>query len=172
VRKILGAAVGLSDAERARRSRRHRKGDHSLCDASRCDSVTTPVTTPVTRPAKSTGLGPRGRRLWREMAGDKLDASKRVLLEEACRIADRLDKLDALLLGDVDAWFRFTADDSGAEVTVTVDKALSEARHQAVALKQIVSELRQGAAAKPETGGSVLDQLAARREARRTNASG
>lgn len=106
------------------------------------------------------------------MSGDKLDASKRVLLEEACRIADRLDKLDALLVGDAAAWFRFSVDESGTEVTVIVDKVLSEARQQAVALKQLISELRQGAAAEPASGGSVLDQLAARREARIANASG
>jgi hypothetical protein len=34
-----------------------------------------------------------------------------VLLEEACRIADRLDRLDALLVGDTDVWFRLVHND-------------------------------------------------------------
>ena len=60
--------------------------------------------------------------------------------------------------------------DDGSTVEVIVDKALAEARQQATALKQIVGELRQSAGAeKPATGGSVLDQLAARRAARVAN---
>jgi hypothetical protein len=94
-------------------------------------------------------------------------------MEEACRIADRLDRLDALLTGEADAWLSFKINDDGAEVTVVVDKALSEARQQAAVLKQIFAELRQktGAAA-AASGGSVLDQLAARRAARLADATG
>lgn len=85
---------------------------------------------------------------------------------------DRLDRLDGILKGDPGEWMRFRVSEDGAEVTVTLDRALAESRQQAVALKQIVAELRQGAAAPPETGGSVLDQLAARRAARLADATG
>lgn len=155
----------MTNAERQRRYRERKRAEQQQ----QAPAVTTP---PVTPPVTVT-LGTRGRRLWQEMSGDTLESGKRVLLEEACRIADRLDRLDALLAGDADAWLRFTVDESGTEVTVNVDKALSEARQQAVALKQLVAELRQGAAtAKPETGGSVLDQLAAKRAARLANTPG
>lgn len=91
-----------------------------------------------------------------------------VLLEEACRIADRLDKLDTILRGDADAWMRFRVDESGTEVTVTLDKVLAEARQQAVALKTIVTELRQSAGkAESEREASGSDELARRREERR-----
>lgn len=97
-----------------------------------------------------------------------------MLLEEACRIADRLDKLEAILSGSDEGWMRFRTNDDGSEVTVTLDRALAESRAQAVALKQIVAEIRQSAAGgKPATKeGSALDQLAARRAARLANTAG
>lgn len=154
----------MTNAERQRRYRERRRAEQQR----QKPAVTkTPVTPHVT-----VTFGARGRWLWQEMSGDKLAAGKRVLLEEACRIADRLDRLDAQIGGDADAWFRFSVDESGSEVTVIVDKVLSEARQQAVALKQLVSELRQGAAAEPASGGSVLDQLAAKRAARLANTPG
>lgn len=168
MRKILGVLVTLSNADRARRYRRHKKDDHSLCGAHcKTEKAASRVTRAVTQ------RGDRSRRLWREEKGDELTGSRRTLLEEACRITDRLDRLDAILSGDAGEWMRFTVSDDGAEVTVTLDKALAESRQQAVALKQLLTELRQSAGvAKPETGGSALDQLAAKRAARLANASG
>lgn len=89
------------------------------------------------------GLGTKGRRLWRELRElHEFDPAELVLLEEACRIADRLDRLDALLSGDVEVWLRFRVNDAGDEVTVVIDSALSEARQQANVLKQIIASLR------------------------------
>jgi hypothetical protein len=114
----------------------------------------------------------RGKRLWKEMRGDTLDPMRKLLLEEACRLADRLDRMDASLNGESAEWLHVQTDDGG-EVTVVVDRALSEARQHATALKQIVAELRQSAAGgKPATGGGVLDQLAAKRAQRRAGAAG
>lgn len=154
--------VGSTNAERQRRYRRHKAGDHTLCDPSRCSgtapsAVTSPVTSDVTR----------GQRLWRDERGDSLTGGRRALLEEACRIADRLDRLDAILRGDAAAWMTVRVGDES--MTVVVDKVLAEARQQAAVLKQILAEIRQGAANKPESGGSVIDQLAARRAARRAS---
>lgn len=140
--------MGATDAERARRYRRHRKGDHTLCDPSRCDG-TTPVTDSVTpRPARPRGMGARAARMWREEDGDTLTGGQRALLEEACRIVDRLDRLDAILDGDPGEWLRFRVSEDGSEVTVTVDRALDQARQQAAVLKQIIGELRQAGAGK------------------------
>ncbi len=74
------------------------------------------------------GLATRGRRLWRELvAQEDFDPAERVLVEEACRITDRLDVLN----GDL-------------EVGPSSErlKVMSEARQQANVLKQIVAALR------------------------------
>jgi hypothetical protein len=78
-----------------------------------------------------------------------------------------------MLADPENTWLKFRAPEDGTEVTVVVDRLLAEARQQAVALKQIIGELRQGDAAdKPAAGGGVFDQLAARREARRAGTAG
>jgi hypothetical protein len=113
------------------------------------------------------GLGPRGRALWREMGGATLDTARRVLLEEACRLSDRLDRLDALLCGDEGTWMSLRArDDDGSIVEVVVDKALSEARQQASTLKTLLAELRTTNEV-PKQEASRRDELARRREERR-----
>ncbi|SDZ55277.1 hypothetical protein SAMN05216215_109715 [Saccharopolyspora shandongensis] len=160
-----------SAAERQRRYRRHKAGDHGLCIPGRCPAVT-PTVTRDNEPDRVT-LGPSGQRLWAAMTdGGPLPAMQAVLLLEACRIADRLDKLDAQLRGE--DWLRFDVDETGAEVTVIVDRVLSEARQQATALKQIVAELRQtagGGKAKPAaTGkGAGIADLTARIASRRSS---
>src|SRR5512139_3725051 len=89
------------------------------------------------------GLGAKGRRLWREMHEvAEFNPAERVVLEEACRIADRLDRLDQVLAGDASGWMRLKASQDGTEVTVTLDNALSEARQQANVLKQLIASLR------------------------------
>lgn len=175
--------MATSAAERQRRSRAHRKGDHSLCSES-CDgvTVTAPVTSTVTAPAgqELVEFSRRGRRLWRQMhaSGATFGPAETVLIEEACRLADRLDRLDALLRGDEDAWLRLRDRlDGGGQVVVILDSALGEARMHATALKQIVAELRQGGAkagGNPGTGqgGSIVDQLAAQREKRFADSAG
>ncbi len=185
--------MGLTAAERQRRSRKHRAGDHSLCDQSRCHghAVTPDVTQAVTsRPARDPDLGTRGRRLWQQVANEgELKPGDRVLLEEACRTADRLDVLDRILRGDDDAWMRLhSANEDGSIVKVVLNNALAEARQQQVALKQLLAELRQSravTAGKPgdrgkttassggnsKGGGGVAD-LAARIAARRAQTAG
>ncbi|PWR08586.1 hypothetical protein DKT68_15330 [Micromonospora acroterricola] len=72
----------------------------------------------------------------------QFNPAERVILEEACRIADRLDTLDQVLSGDASGWMRLKQSQDGSEVTVTLDNALSEARQQANVLKQLVASLR------------------------------
>lgn len=167
-----------SNALRARRSRRHRAGDHSLCKAdSFCRSD---VTEPVIPDSATTGvpelpnadLGSRGRELWRQMRTAMPGPMQVALLLEACRIADRLDTLDRQLHGD--AWLRFRHHESDVEVTVYVDRVLAEAREQAAAFRGLVAELQKTAAQmKPQTtGGGVLDALAAKRAARNNQTAG
>lgn len=168
-------------AERQRRYRLHRRGDHSLCHPARCNPAT--VTQPVTPGGRPT-LGVRGERLWRQYAdeGVELAPAERVLLEEACRAADRLDTLDRLLRGE-EPWLTMRAAEEGSPVvTLVVDRVLAEARQQQLALKGLLAELRQSRApakargssrsqavrSESGVGGGVADltaRIAARRQA-------
>jgi len=124
-------------------------------------------------------LGVRGQRTWDALGGTDLAPAQRLLLEEICRTADRLDRLDRQLRGDEDAWMRFhSLNEDGSIVHVVINNLLSEARQQQVALKQLLGEFRQagGGAGKaepgPQAGGSFRDDLRARRAARLADAAG
>lgn len=98
-------------------------------------------------PKAPAGLEARGLRLWREvLAGYDLvgKPAELVMLEEACRIADRLEKLDELLRGEERVWARILVpqDETRGDLTLVVDGALSEARQQANILKQLIAALR------------------------------
>lgn len=135
--------MALTNAERQRRYRAHRAGDHSTCDPLRCNGETPVTAVTSQRPPR---LAQRGRRLWDDMKGAELPAGRRELLEEACRLVDRLDQLDAALRGRA-PWLEFRLGELSdvIEVTVVVDGALSEARQQQLALKQVLAELRAAA---------------------------
>lgn len=96
------------------------------------------------------GLGARGARMWAELTSQTTSEADLALIEEACRTADRLDKLDRFLDGEHDAWLelaRFQDDDN--HVVVIVDKAVGEARQLALALKALLQEIRVRLAARP-----------------------
>lgn len=90
------------------------------------------------------GLGARGLRLWEDVTGaHDLAAPEREILLEACRCADRLERLDAYLTGQDVSWLdleQMRRDER--EFRVTVDAALSEARQQQNIFKQLVASLR------------------------------
>lgn len=89
------------------------------------------------------GLAAKGRKLWREMCAlTPLNPAELVMLEEACRIADRLDRLDALLTGHMETWLQLRVNDEGDQITVVVSQPLSEARQQATVMKQLIAALR------------------------------
>lgn len=167
-----------TDAERARRYRRHKAGDHSLCVKGRCAALSDGRRAEAAaEPRGPTGLDVAGRRLWDEMTADGAVAPMQaVLLLQACRIVDRLDRLDRQLHGE--DWLRFRHEESGEDVRLYVDRVLAEEREQAVALKTIVAELRQALgkqAQQPQQrqkGGGVLGDLAARRAARSAHTAG
>jgi hypothetical protein len=130
--------------------------------------------------------------LWEQITdgGTVLPAADRVLLEETCRTADRLDQLDRILRGVDEAWLRFRANSDGDQVTVVVNQALAEARQQQTTLARLLADLRQaqaGAGGKPAGrggkpapatnlggaggGGGIID-LVAEAAKRRENATG
>lgn len=165
-----------SSTERVRRYRRHKAGDHSLCFPGRCSALgaeTLPETPQEGRKAplrEVLGFESGGSALWDAVHGHGRPGPLQMpLLVEACRIVDRLDKLDRQLHGE--DWLRFRHDpEDEHEVVVYIDRVLAEAREQATALKGIVAELtrttaQQKAPVAPK-GGGVLADLAARRAAR------
>ncbi|MCQ9178478.1 hypothetical protein KMT30_05425 [Streptomyces sp. IBSBF 2953] len=94
-----------------------------------------------------------------------------LLLEEACRIADRLDLLNTMLraaAGEVKSDSQQFADISGL---------LAESRLQSGALKLLLSEIRQGQmgsgpAAEDPAGGAGVSDLSKRIAERRRQAEG
>lgn len=185
--------MGLSSAERQARFRAHRAGRHDLCPPDReCRSGrpqrrgrASPALDEAPSPGRGAplphGAGPRegmagglARELWDELS-PLLGIAHRVVLLEACRLADRLDRLDAIVDGN-DEWLRISTDEGG-EIVVAVDAALAEARQGATALRGMVADLVKalpktpaGRGAQPKGGG--LADLSARIAARRSAASG
>jgi hypothetical protein len=100
-------------------------------------------------------FGDRGQRLWADLGGDDSPPAERVLLEEICRLADRLDVLDRVLTTGGD-WLSFepmTPD--GTVVKVVITGVLSEARQQQATFKALLAELRQMRGAGRTAGASV-----------------
>ncbi|WP_157631970.1 hypothetical protein [Catelliglobosispora koreensis] len=123
----------------------------------------------------------RGAALWSDLhKRGVLTPAARVLAEEACRIVDRLEKLDHLLSGDAESWIDIVETRGNPELAeLVINAPLAEARQQALALKQIFTELRMMGAlaaadsgAQPTAGGGEDDELAARRKARIADAAG
>lgn len=109
-------------------------------------------------------LGARGKALWEDLKTGQIDRD--VLVLEACRTTDRLDRLERALAGEGSEWITFREKRDG-DVIVVIDSVLTEARQQALALRALLADLKTAApAAKPEEGGDVVDQLKKRREQR------
>lgn len=160
--------MGTTAADRQRRYRAHRSGDHGLCDPDRsCRRGTETPPAPVTDVPPSVtavtpaGLGPRGALLWAELSAAGSSPGRRALAEEACRITDRLDKLERLLEGTASDWIDIIeARGDDDRLMVVVDKPLAEARQHALALKAIITELRQSGSVQVAEGGDPIDELA------------
>lgn len=89
------------------------------------------------------GLAAGGKFLWRSITdAHELDAAQLVQLTEACRAKDRLDRLDALLRGEVESWARLIVDEELGEATLIVNNALDKANVTANVMKQLLAALR------------------------------
>jgi hypothetical protein len=108
------------------------------------------------RPANPHRLGDRGLKLFRDITKSRtLTLLEEEQLVEACRIADRLAKLNDLIDGSEDAWFRLKlprADDGVIEVLI--NDPMKEARMHAAAFRQLMAPF-EGAAAAGESPGEV-----------------
>lgn len=89
------------------------------------------------------GLGPGGRSLWKGIADEhELDPVQVAQLTEACRMKDRLDKLNDLLRGDVATWAEVELDRGGEPVSLRIDGAAKLANETANGMKQLLAALR------------------------------
>ncbi|NEW27256.1 hypothetical protein [Nocardia cyriacigeorgica] len=114
-------------------------------------------------------LGERGSALWDALMDDRgQDVPRAVLAGEAARLADRLDKLDQLLSGNVDCWTRLRHREGNDDAVLIVDSAAGEARQATNTLRQLVAQLVGSTADQGSSGGSIADELARRRAGRDT----
>lgn len=105
-------------------------------------------------------FGPAGSALWADLAVESDPFSLTVLVIEACRLADRLTKLDLLLRGDIDTWARLTHRTLTDDYELKIDSAAAEARQTAGALRQILTEIRRQKSEQDNPGGDdPLDDL-------------
>lgn len=104
-------------------------------------------------------LDSRGRRLWAELVGDDADGDLLELIIEACRTADRLERLDWACRRD--GIIELVEIDGHDGVTeVRVGNALGEARQQGVAFRQLLNDIRRRRDAEEQSGeDDPLDDL-------------
>ena len=95
-----------------------------------------------------------------------MSGGERVMLHEACRLADRLDRFDKILRGDASTWA--TIRDRDGNLELMINTAASEARQTAGQLRQYLVALGQVRAPGDDAKGAepVDDPLAAARAAR------
>lgn len=94
-------------------------------------------------PEEVENLRPAGRHLFDSLHDDGDPYSLTVMIVEAARIKDRLDKFDRLLSGDEDRWLRLVPSRGDVEVLeVKADSALQESRQLAVVQRQLLAEIR------------------------------
>lgn len=105
------------------------------------------------------GLAASGTELWTTTTRDRaLDSASKILLINACRIADRLDDLDREIDGRL-----ISFNQRGDEV---INPLISEHRQQYTTLANILSKMGLGELPKPASGESKWDELAKKREDR------
>jgi hypothetical protein len=89
-----------------------------------------------------------GARLVADLSRDDDPYAITVMVVESGRIADRLEKLAALLAGECSSWLELRI--GRDQVTeVRVDNALGEARHQATTLRGLLAEIHRQRAGIP-----------------------
>ena len=91
---------------------------------------------------------------------------KRALEVECDRTKARLDKIEAYLAGDQDAWIAITVRLPETVAEVTVDKAIDSARQLALALATMTKTLATLGEESAPAGVSVEDDLEQRRKDR------
>ncbi|MCU1441125.1 MAG: hypothetical protein JWP85_2122 [Rhodoglobus sp.] len=127
---------------------------------------------PRTATAQPTQLGPRGSKLQKALDSLKtFNPAETVMVEEMCRMADRLEAINELVVGKglANLLHLRRMDDFGEEegevvIKVTIDAVLAEGRQLQLAFQRLATALNveSGEAAKGE--GDVSDDLAEKRK--------
>jgi hypothetical protein len=92
--------------------------------------------TDARKTATPSGLAASGRRLWRDVIDSyDLDVHEELLLTEAARVADRLDRLAVEAAGN-------PVTSTNAKGDLIAHPAMVEARQQAIVLARLVASLR------------------------------
>lgn len=102
-----------------------------------------------------------GQRLAASLTEDDDPAELLAMVEEAGRIKDRLDRLDALASGERDVWLHLTELRESGEYKISIDQPLQEARQLATVFRQMLAEIARRRE-KPGGGsgdGDVLNDL-------------
>lgn len=86
-------------------------------------------------------LKERGRAIWEAYDADGLAAANKAMVHELCRMADALDKLDAILGARASEWV-VIAEDIQGELTLEVNAVLNERRQHALAFTTMLREIR------------------------------
>lgn len=96
------------------------------------------------------GLESRGQELWdAAVAASEFDAAGLLLLGEACRTADIIERLSAALKSNSQEWVRLSEEaemlaDGSAKVMIVVNPLLGEVRQQRIALRTMLAHLKLG----------------------------
>lgn len=112
-------------------------------------------------------LNARGRALWDELTKADVDPLQEVLILQACRLVDTLDRLDAAKRSK-QVWIRLA--DEAEEVLGTqhikiiVDGLLAEYRQQAVALTTVMAKITVEVKKAPPKSSRMLERQAAMRK--------
>lgn len=94
-----------------------------------------------------------------EKAKPGMSPGDRVLLDEACRLLDRLDRFDALIAGDVKAWAVIEWPFEDAPAALVISPVVAEARQTVSELRQVVKALAIPAEQAKADGPSKLEVL-------------
>jgi hypothetical protein len=125
-------------AERMRKMRAHKRGDHSLCNPGLCNPETA-------------GIMSAGEQLEKDLRAERgLSAAELALAREIGRTVDELEELESHLYGRSGRWLSAVIEDlePGYAITVVVDKASAELDRKRGTLARLLGEFRQyGAAA-------------------------
>lgn len=102
-----------------------------------------------------------GQRLAESLTEDGDPAELLAMIQEAGRIKDRLDRLDALASGDRELWLHLTELRESGEYKVSIDQPLQEARQLATVFRQMLAEIARRREKPGGVGGDgdVLDDL-------------
>lgn len=88
-----------------------------------------------------------------------LNPGEAALLDEACRLLDRLDRFDAMLAGDASEWATIDWPYEDSPARLVIGSVVTEARQHVAELRQVVKALELPAAKAAADGPSKLELL-------------